>query len=365
GLYDQAAELVEKALDVEPGRRDLKLKLLEVFFVWGNKDSFLEAAKALRGDIGSGPDSEWDKVVIMGKQICPDDSLFSGATASAGGVDVDLEAGDSPSLDMAFDIGAASSVDLGLEANDTEDAAEEEEGLGLGDQTLAGLETAIFALPENRDDGTTPDLDADILAASQESPTLGLPDSLSLDPEGTVPGDSSALDTVLESAGEEVTELDLNDLGLDLDADDLPTLSDDDEATEVAADVMSSSGVSDVLDDISLGSSDTATGVALDLDDLVSALGDDETAEIPVEQIVGSDILVGAETDLDVGTTSSQTGLLDPHTMTMTEVGTKLDLARAYVDMGDSDGARAILEEVVAEGDPVQQTEAQGIIDGL
>jgi pilus assembly protein FimV len=176
-----------------------------------------------------------------------------------------------------------------------------------------------------------------------------------------VAGDSS-LDTVLESAGEEVTEL---DLGLDLDADDVLNLSADDEATEVAADVMSSSGVSDVLDDISAGSSATVTGVALDLDDLVSALGDDETAEIPVEQIVGSDILVGVETDLDVDTTSSQTGLLDPHTMTMTEVGTKLDLARAYVDMGDADGARAILEEVVAEGDPVQQTEAQGIIDGL
>lgn len=227
------------------------------------------------------------------------------------------------------------------------------------------LEPAMFAPPEARDDGTTPDLDADILAASQESATLDLPDSLSLDPEGTVPGESSVLDTALESAAEEATDIDLGDLGLDLDADDLPDLSNDDEATEVATDVMSSSGVSDVLDDISAGPSATATGVALDLDDLVSALGDDKTAEVPVEQIVGSDILAGVETDLDVDTTSSQTDLLDPHTMTMTEVGTKLGLARAYVDMGDSDGARAMLEEVVAEGDPAQQTEAQGIIDGL
>src|SRR6185295_3530581 len=38
GLYDQAAELVQKALEASPNRRDLKLKLLEVFFVWGNKD---------------------------------------------------------------------------------------------------------------------------------------------------------------------------------------------------------------------------------------------------------------------------------------------------------------------------------------
>ena len=39
---------------------------------------------------------------------------------------------------------------------------------------------------------------------------------------------------------------------------------------------------------------------------------------------------------------------------TMTEVGTKLDLARAYVDMGDPAGARSILEEVLDEGDEVQ-----------
>jgi pilus assembly protein FimV len=49
----------------------------------------------------------------------------------------------------------------------------------------------------------------------------------------------------------------------------------------------------------------------------------------------------------------------------MTEVGTKLDLARAYVDMGDPDGARSILEEVMEEGDADQQTEAHKIIDDL
>ena len=65
GLYDQAAELVQKALDAAPNRRDLKLKLLEVFFVWGNKDAFLSAAQNLRKEIGQKPDADWDKVVIM------------------------------------------------------------------------------------------------------------------------------------------------------------------------------------------------------------------------------------------------------------------------------------------------------------
>ena len=50
---------------------------------------------------------------------------------------------------------------------------------------------------------------------------------------------------------------------------------------------------------------------------------------------------------------------------TMTEVGTKLDLARAYVDMGDPAGARSILEEVLDEGDEGQKQQAQKLLDSL
>src|SRR5690606_9960116 len=104
GLYDQAAELVQKALESEPERRDLKLKLLEVFFVWGNKDAFRDAARSLRAEIG-GADSDWDKVLIMGKQLCPDDSLFAESTAAGSGeVDLDLEGtGGSTAVDFPFD----------------------------------------------------------------------------------------------------------------------------------------------------------------------------------------------------------------------------------------------------------------------
>lgn len=43
-------------------------------------------------------------------------------------------------------------------------------------------------------------------------------------------------------------------------------------------------------------------------------------------------------------------------------IGTKLDLAKAYLDMGDPDGARAMLEEVLAEGSPLQQAEARKLL---
>ena len=49
----------------------------------------------------------------------------------------------------------------------------------------------------------------------------------------------------------------------------------------------------------------------------------------------------------------------------MDEVGTKLDLAKAYIDMGDPDGARSILDEVLEEGTPPQQQEAQQLMQQI
>ena len=58
--------------------------------------------------------------------------------------------------------------------------------------------------------------------------------------------------------------------------------------------------------------------------------------------------MIGEPTIKQVITGEMELSELEP--VTMSEVGTKLDLARAYMDMGDPDGARSILEEVLAEG---------------
>ncbi|MFK2905207.1 fimbrial protein FimV [Dyella ginsengisoli] len=46
-------------------------------------------------------------------------------------------------------------------------------------------------------------------------------------------------------------------------------------------------------------------------------------------------------------------------------IDTKLDLARAYLDMGDADGARAMLEEVLSEGSQPQRDTARRLLDGI
>src|SRR5690606_6001368 len=47
------------------------------------------------------------------------------------------------------------------------------------------------------------------------------------------------------------------------------------------------------------------------------------------------------------------------------EAATKLDLARAYIDMGDEDGAKDNLAEVMAEGDAKQKAEAKELLAKL
>ena len=47
------------------------------------------------------------------------------------------------------------------------------------------------------------------------------------------------------------------------------------------------------------------------------------------------------------------------------EVATKLDLAKAYEEMGDKDGARELLNEVMKDGDTAQKGQAQQLLAKL
>jgi pilus assembly protein FimV len=74
-----------------------------------------------------------------------------------------------------------------------------------------------------------------------------------------------------------------------------------------------------------------------------------------------------ADIDLDLGepSASTQAGEPEPNSERWHEVATKLDLARAYQEMGDDVGAREILDEVMLEGDAAQKQEAQQLIEQL
>src|SRR6185503_15237874 len=284
-------------------------------FMWGNKDAFLKSAQSLHADLGDSDDPDWNKVVIMGKQICPDERLFAEAKAGGARVDVDLEAGDSP-LDLAFgdaasaDIAAASSgLDFDLEASGKRTAPKaaakpaaksggkpgrgktDEDGLDIGARTAAGLEAALFS-DEDEAGQTQPDL-SDSLAVTQESPTIERPgsgrwstadgataelstsDSPTVETptiESRVPKVSSTIrsktvsmprrtDSTVEqpglgtTTGEFTAEIDLDDLGLDVkDIEGLPS---------DLGDLPMAGGASDTREQPALGDEDallSATG---------------------------------------------------------------------------------------------------------
>jgi len=72
-------DVLKKAVEREPDRRDLRMKLLETYYAAAaaNRKGFLEVVQKLareRDHLGAG---EWDKIAYMGKQIAADTSLFS------------------------------------------------------------------------------------------------------------------------------------------------------------------------------------------------------------------------------------------------------------------------------------------------
>jgi pilus assembly protein FimV len=94
----------------------------------------------------------------------------------------------------------------------------------------------------------------------------------------------------------------------------------------------------------------------LNLDDLGAPKGAQPAAAAPVDL---SAISLDLGTPATAGTTTTSS---DPRWQ---EVATKLDLAKAYQGMGDKDGARALLNEVVSQGDAAQQSEAKQLLSAL
>jgi pilus assembly protein FimV len=120
GLYDQAADLINGALETDPGDQALMSKLCEIYFVWGNRDAFIDAASNIKNAVADGDPSEWDKIVIMGQQIAGDHELFAGAGVAGATKAVDLsfeaEMDDAAELDMDFGVeptGESEVLDLG------------------------------------------------------------------------------------------------------------------------------------------------------------------------------------------------------------------------------------------------------------
>jgi len=121
------------------------------------------------------------------------------------------------------------------------------------------------------------------------------------------------------------------------------------------------------FDDLDLEqTTDTSAPIDLvdnDSNDLDFSFDDDD--QEPMELSLDGDALTLEEVE-DFGDSEDLSGEFDEDIFAnVDEIGSKLDLAKAYVDMGDSDGARSILDEVMEEGDATQKQQAQQLLQQM
>jgi pilus assembly protein FimV len=296
GLYDQAADLINGALESDPTDKSLMSKLCEVYFVWGNRDAFVGAAMRLKASVGDAASADWDKIVIMGQQIAADEAIFAGADLTAATQAVDLSF-DDPSeeeagaLDMDFgdaadESGGFDPIDLGADMGDEIAQTPEAVDFDFDDESAAENDSSVIDFDIS---GETPALDPSIADATAEMPALNTPtieeQFAGLD-VGTseLPAIDESLHQAIADSGQsadETAEINLDDLdlgGAQLDATELASLDDlsDLEAT----------GLNEELTD---------TGIREEFVDLTDEDLADETSEHPEVDLSASALVEGLD----------------------------------------------------------------------
>ncbi|MGD8926234.1 MAG: FimV/HubP family polar landmark protein, partial [Thioalkalispiraceae bacterium] len=337
GRYEAAEERLQEAITQDPGRGELRVKLLELFNTTKNKQGFESAAEEFYATLGDGASADplWQKVVAMGSEIAPGNPLFSGEgmpTMSNEAMSTPEPAanlGSDDVMDIGLDTGVFSNSELsGADAGgSTEQAAEAYTGGDLDFNLESGSTTA---------ETDTGDLDFSLDSSDESSAEIAMPSDADLNfdlntgDEGNQPADEAGLDFSLDADSPTTGDLGGGDESLDFNLD---LGGDEETATDIKLDMDEGA------------SADTGGGLDFDLNT------EDEASE---DTEPGMDMNLDASDAIDLEMSAGGD-----------EVGTKLDLARAYIDMGDPDGARSILDEVIDEGDDGQKQEAQQLMSQI
>jgi len=271
GLYDQAADLINGALETDPTDKALMSKLCEIYFVWGNRDAFVDAATRLKAAVAGGDSADWDKIVIMGQQIAADHDMFAGAEVAGATKAVDLSFDDggeeAGALDMDFgaeDSGASDVIDLGADADETQEGVDFNFDEPAPDEPAADEPAADDAVDFDFDvTAETPTLDSSMTEATAEMPAPTV-ESPTIEEQfagfegGTaeLPSLDASLHQAIEDSGQEAeatAEINVDELGIDVeDLAETEVASLDDLDSTGQDDALSDTGINEALADLDL-----------------------------------------------------------------------------------------------------------------
>ncbi|KII36940.1 MULTISPECIES: FimV/HubP family polar landmark protein [Pseudomonas] len=337
GRLNQAAALLEEGVSLEPQRSDLRLKLMEVYGQQGDRDAFVGQERQL---VANG--DNFAKVEEL-KSRFPAMAVVAAAGLAAAAVAAELDAQyvkdlllDEPEAPApaAVEDDLDSAFDLSLDDLDNitpvepapvvepEAPVELDEFPSDDDLSFESVLQQQTDIKENLDDLSDFDLDLDL--GAEPAPAVDLADDDFL--------------------------LDLDEGVKDLPPVEAPVVADvPQDDLELPADFDLS--LADEMDSNPAAEPDT---FAAELDDVNAEL-DRLSQSIAEPTFTEADAAIGGDLGEDDFDFLAGTD----------EAATKLDLAQAYIDMGDSDGARDILNEVLTEGDEKQRGEAKDMLSSL
>ncbi len=363
GRYNHAEDMIKQAISSAPQRQDLKVKLLEIYSALEDRDRFAAYAEEIYESLEAGDSSAWERVVPLGMKLCPDHALFSGDAAvvetPANFMPSDApvaESSDQDEMTLAWEVPLNLEKELGLESAQ------------VGENEVQAGAQADRAKGEPNSDETALEFD------------IGLSDKTSAEEEVPLGNAQTSPEAAPSEAIDKKDDLEM-DLGLDWDAtvEEFEAGSDavvpEKERGETDASDLSSASMAEELDLDSLAMQDSELELSLEglsqdtgtepqetsAADALDELLRQESPQAPVtdETLVEAELEPAAELT-DQGVVGAQGELLpEPEE----EVTMKLELARAYVDLGDSEGARSILDEILAQGTETQKEEARALLD--
>lgn len=355
GRDAQAEEILKEALQRDPNRVVVLAKLIEIYAHRRDPKALEQSALKLKA-LTQGEGADWDKAAVLGRSVDPQNGLYAGAV---GAVQPAAAPAPSSALDFNLDAIAPAQAEAGPDAQPVAKAADITLDFDLGaapaDATQTGTAAAKEEFSPDKTLVVTAEQAADLSGGLDFD--LGAPEAKEQPKEETVAkaqpaadagldfdlgfGDTPAADAAKNAGagpGEKDDKADAAASGMALDFEPSAKTPAESPASEGAGSI----GSIDFDLDLDLGAAQAPSGQA-----------EKPAAEVPLD-------LSSISLDLDLPAESPATAAsADAHRQ---EVATKLDLARAYEEMGDKNGARELLNEVLKDGDSAQQNQAQEIL---
>lgn len=353
GRDAQAEEILKEALTKEPQRHEIMLKLLEIYASRQDAASFETQASELYASLGDPAGSMWQKAAEMGRSIDPNNPLYRvyGEVPDLPTVAPVVPEEEHPEVagpsTAAHEFSAESAEPLALTAEESkaeEVAAPESDShvmqFEMPEQVEAApIEEAPESLPKTDLGDITLDFEPEDMAQIS-----------SFRPEEPEHAEFPAFGTALEHGLEPMEEIQIP-------APEEAELPEEPQALEPAVE----------LGDLGLMAEHPAEMVEAEAFERPKTKPEEGVVELPDLDFSGIDLELNeaAEARVEPAEAAPSAGIEAPSSIDpdlFEEVNTKLDLAKAYLEMGDKEGAREILSEVLKEGDAQQQQQANDLM---